>query len=117
MKSFCVGVKKRGRKKKSQPPIPQKTSPVKITEKLEKPVKIKEEPLDDIDVIKESETGIKEPETGQEPQGPDQNLPTPSEPVPPSERKATSYINVRLVFSFTFISSIQNFFYYIVTIF
>lgn len=42
------------------------------------------------------ETAVKEPEAAPEPIGPDQNLPVSSEPqiAPPSERKATSYINV-----------------------
>ncbi|XP_026463906.1 polycomb protein Sfmbt-like isoform X3 [Ctenocephalides felis] len=41
------------------------------------------------------ETAVKEPEAAPEPIGPDQNLPVSSEPqiAPPSERKATSYIN------------------------
>lgn len=37
---------------------------------------------------------VQEPEAGLEPAGPDQSLPVASEPNPPAERKATSYINV-----------------------
>lgn len=82
------GLKKRGRRKKQKElPVPKQLSP-----KIDKPVVIKEEPIN-LDILKH-EIDIMEPETGQEPSGPDQNMPIAAEPTPPLERKATSYINV-----------------------
>lgn len=94
----CVcykGVKKRGRKKKikDSPPKPHfiksiKTEDINIQNELDK----------EIDMETEVDDDIQEPETGQEPAGPDQSLPVSSEPQnPPPERKVTSYINVSRV--------------------
>lgn len=104
-------MKKRGRKKKKElivgggGGVVVKPSVVKT----EKVIGLfKEEPPDDYVVTKEEEGEMAEPETAQEPAGPDQSLPVASnassasvgppanEPEPPPERKATSYINVRL---------------------
>ncbi|KAF5304552.1 hypothetical protein FQA39_LY09603 [Lamprigera yunnana] len=79
--------KKRGRKKKVKIE-PNKFSPRII--KLELPVEVDkleptEKPL--------AEDTVQEPEAGLEPSGPEQSMPIASDPQPPSERKATSYIN------------------------
>lgn len=90
---FDVGVKRKGRKKKikESPPKPQITRPqVKIEEQLGMTVTPKEEVAVEEDEIDD----VQEPEAGLEPAGPDQSLPVASEPNPPTERKATSYINV-----------------------
>lgn len=81
---------------KKEPLLPVKKEPIVPKEKLLKIVK--EETTDMIEVMKQ-DNDISEPETGQEPAGPDQNLPVAtvaanSESMPPPERKATSYINV-----------------------
>ncbi|KAK5644212.1 hypothetical protein RI129_008057 [Pyrocoelia pectoralis] len=45
------------------------------------------------------ENNVQEPQTGLEPSGPEQSMPVPSDPQPPLERKATSYINCHEVVS------------------
>lgn len=76
---------------KESPPKPQITKPqVKTDEQLVAIVTSK----DEITMEEEEVDDVQEPEAGLEPAGPDQSLPVASEPNPPAERKATSYINV-----------------------
>ncbi|XP_025830854.1 polycomb protein Sfmbt isoform X2 [Agrilus planipennis] len=84
------GLKKRGRKKKGKDSPPKNQQTNKLTKSEPPPAatmknEVLEEEIDD--------DNIQEPETGQEPSGPDQSMPVPSELQPPPERKATSYIN------------------------
>lgn len=79
--------KKRGRKKKI------KVEPVKAP-----PKPVKQEPdLEEAKIEEEEKTiaedTVQEPEAGMEPSGPEQSMPVASDPQPPLERKATSYIN------------------------
>lgn len=59
----------------------------------------------DDQIAEEAQDEVQEPEMGQEPSGPEQSLPVSSDLQPPSERKATSYINVRLLHSLLFNSN------------
>lgn len=84
---------------KDSPPKPQ------ISQRL--PIKTEEEvvmtvtPKEDVTIEEEVEVDVQEPEAGLEPAGPDQSLPVATEPNPPAERKATSYINVSFHFKST----------------
>lgn len=84
-------MRKRGRKKKGKDCVP-KLHTVKMSkvEENEPSMIPKCEPSGEED----GDDNIQEPEAGLEPAGPDQSLPVSTEPNPPVERKATSYINV-----------------------
>lgn len=69
-----------------------KTSIAKINKLIEE--EVIEDTAQESETVMEVDDNILEPETGQEPAGPDQSMPVSTEPNPPSERKATSYINV-----------------------
>lgn len=103
-KNVTVGKKKHGRKKKP------KDSPPKLT--AVKPAPAPVEPVatvvKDEQIAEEAQDEVQEPEMGQEPSGPEQSLPVSSDLQPPSERKATSYINVRLLHSLLFNSMCFN---------
>lgn len=90
---YSLGIKKRGRKKKMKdsPPKPQVNRP---QVKTEEPVLTTVTPKVEVPTEEEVEDDVQEPEAGLEPAGPDQSLPVATEPNPPPERKATSYINV-----------------------
>ncbi|KAB0798790.1 hypothetical protein PPYR_06670 [Photinus pyralis] len=81
--------KKRGRKKKAKVEAPKMPAPrvIKVESvSIPKP-EIKEEK------VETPENVLQEPEAGLEPSGPEQSMPIASDPQPPLERKATSYIN------------------------
>lgn len=81
--------KKRGRKKKIKD-SPPKVGNIRSIKVEPLPSQIKSETEEE----KPAETSMNEPEAGQEPSGPEQSMPVASDPQPPAERKATSYINV-----------------------
>ncbi|KRT84601.1 Sterile alpha motif containing protein, partial [Oryctes borbonicus] len=86
------GMKKRGRKKKikDSPSKPHLIKTIKTED-----INVQNEFDKEIDMETEVDDDMQEPETGQEPGGPDQSLPVSSEPQsPPLERKVTSYVNV-----------------------
>ncbi|GJQ65632.1 Sfmbt [Trypoxylus dichotomus] len=85
------GMKKRGRKKKikDSPSKPHLIKTIKTED-----INVQNEIDKEIDMETEIDDDMQEPETGQEPGGPDQSLPVSSEPQnPPLERKVTSYVN------------------------
>lgn len=99
--NWLSGMKKRGKKAKKKDVGVQKASSVKTQVKNEEVNTMilpasKEEAEMDVEV-----EDMQEPETGQEPAGPDQSLPVSSEAEPPAERKATSYINVGFLNTFS----------------
>lgn len=83
---------------KESPPKPQLTKPspqVKTDEQQPEQVVMTITPKREVSIDEEVDDDVQEPEAGLEPAGPDQSLPVAtSEPNPPPERKATSYINV-----------------------
>ncbi|KAF2895362.1 hypothetical protein ILUMI_10816 [Ignelater luminosus] len=87
--------KKRGRKKKIKDSPPKVGNVRSIKAEPPPPTQIKLESVEE----KPAESSMNEPETGQEPSGPEQSMPVASDPQPPAERKATSYINSHEVIS------------------
>lgn len=69
-----------------------KTNVTKVNKPIEE--QVAEDTIQEPEIVMDVDDNILEPETGQEPAGPDQSMPVSTEPNPPSERKATSYINV-----------------------
>lgn len=111
-------VKKKGKKKKLKDSPPKSSSSTSTSTTSTKMPKVEmdtlEENLENVVLKKEKNEIVKKevenvmetnkdvdnhgPEAGQEPAGPDQNLPVSAEANnPPSERKATSYINVSIL--------------------
>lgn len=78
---------------KDSPPKPQMT---RVQVKTEEPILSTITPKQEVKTEEEVEVDVQEPEAGLEPAGPDQSLPVATEPNPPAERKATSYINVSI---------------------
>lgn len=102
---MSVSVKKKGKKRKVKESPPDKT--LSTNEILNLPKSETKEEVIFNDFHNELETQVEEitdqfqPEPGQEPIGPEQNLPASSEITePPVERKVTSYINVSNLYSF-----------------
>lgn len=107
------GKKKRATKKKGKDSPPKsQIKPIKSEENLLIPqnYEIKSEPKCEPSGEEDGDDNVQEPEAGLEPAGPDQSLPVSTEPNPPVERKATSYINVSyFTQSVTFLFSFNAF--------